>query len=103
MKSNKIDPEKMKASASVAVELLKVLGNRDRLILMCQLNQDEKSVGELESITGIKQPTLSQQISVLRNKKLVTSRREGKNIYYKVSDPLAFSVIEFLYGAYCGT
>lgn len=58
----------MRSSADKAVDLMKVLENRDRMMLLCEINQGEKCVSELETILGIHQPTLSQQLTVLRKK-----------------------------------
>ena len=62
----------------------------------------ERTVSELEKLTGIRQPTLSQQLGVLRNEALVSTRREGKWIYYRVASQEALSILETLYGLYCG-
>jgi ArsR family transcriptional regulator len=80
---------------------MKVLANSDRLMLLCELAQGEKCVSELEELLGIVQPTLSQQLTVLRNEELVTTRREGKNIYYQISSPEALAVMQVLYKTYC--
>jgi len=96
-----LDLEKMKASATLASRLMKVLSNPDRLMLLCQLSQGEKRVGELEEILGIVQPTLSKQLTVLREEELVTTRREGKNIYYQISSPKALAVMHVLYQEFC--
>ena len=96
-----LDLEKMKASATLASRLMKVLSNPDRLMLLCQLSQGEKRVGDLEEILGIVQPTLSQQLTVLREEELVTTRREGKNIYYQISSPKALAVMHVLYQEFC--
>ncbi len=81
--------------------MLRVLANENRLLLLCQLSQGEKSVGELETLLGIRQPTLSQQLGVLRNEGLVQTRREGKQIIYRVVDARAQRLLETLYGLYC--
>jgi DNA-binding transcriptional ArsR family regulator len=91
----------MKASAGNACRLMKVLSNPDRLMLLCQLSQGEKRVGELEEILGIVQPTLSQQLTVLRDEELVSTRREGKNIYYQIASPQALAVRNILYAQFC--
>src|SRR6476660_7625854 len=96
-----IDLATMQAGAANACALLKVLANPDRLLLMCQLSQGEMSVGELEEQLGIRQPTLSQQLGVLRENDLVATRREGKNIYYSVASPLALAVMAVLYEQFC--
>ena len=92
--------EDMQAAAR-ACALLKVLGNPDRLMLLCQLTQGEYCVSELESLLGINQPTLSQQLGVLREEQLVSTRREGKQIYYKIDSPEALAVMQVLYQQFC--
>jgi DNA-binding transcriptional ArsR family regulator len=96
-----IDLATMQAGAADACALLKVLANPDRLLLMCQLSQGELSVGELEEQLGIRQPTLSQQLGVLRENELVAARREGKNIFYSVASPEALAVMGVLYEQFC--
>jgi len=88
-------------SAEQACRLMKVLSNRDRLMILCQLSQGELRVGEIEAQLGIAQPTLSQQLTVLRDEALVSTRREGKNIYYQLSSPQAMAVIGVLYAQFC--
>lgn len=102
MDTNTLDLDTMKASASRACRLMKVLSNPDRLMLLCQLSQGEKRVGELEEILGIVQPTLSQQLTVLRDEELVSTRRDGKNIYYQIASTQALAVMTVLYDQFCG-
>lgn len=95
--------EKLKARAVDACNVLKVMSNPDRLMLMCMMMDVERSVGELESLTGIKQPTLSQQLGILRFEELVETRREGKNIYYKLASPMVAELMHTLYQTFCLT
>ena len=101
MNTATLDLDKMKVSAGNACRLMKVLSNPDRLMLLCQLTQGEKKVGELEEVLGIVQPTLSQQLTVLRDEELVSTRREGKNIYYQLSSPQALALMQVLYVQFC--
>jgi ArsR family transcriptional regulator len=101
MDTTTLDLEKMKTSAGHACRLMKVLSNPDRLLLLCQLSQGEKRVGELEELLGIVQPTLSQQLTVLRDEELVTTRRDGKNIYYQIASPQALAVMNVLFAQFC--
>lgn len=96
-----LELEDMRQAAVQACSLMKVLANPDRLMILCQLSQGEKRVGELEELLGIVQPTLSQQLTVLRDERLVSTRREGKNIYYALDSPKALAVIETLYQQFC--
>lgn len=96
-----LDLKRMRRAAAGATALLRTLGNEDRLLLMCQLSQGERSVGELESLLDIRQPTLSQQLSVLRAQGLVTTRRAGKQIFYTVGDARALALLQTLHDLFC--
>jgi len=92
---------KMRRGAGEAARLMRALGNEDRLMLLCQLSQGELCVGDLEERTGIHQPTLSQQLGVLRAEGLADTRRDGKQIFYSLADPGALAVLRILYERYC--
>ena len=96
-----IELPRLQQRADEAVALLRVLANPDRLLLLCQLVTGECCVSDLEERTGIHQPTLSQQLGVLRNEGLVQTRREGKRIYYTLAHPEALAVLQTLYSLYC--
>lgn len=96
-----MDIEQLRENADAAGKLLKALGNPDRLLLLCQLVHGEMNVGELEQCLEIVQPTLSQQLGVLRREGLVDTRREGRQIYYSISSSEAMAIIETLYRIYC--
>jgi DNA-binding transcriptional ArsR family regulator len=87
--------------AQEAAGLLKALANPDRLLVLCHLLDAERTVAELGDITRIVQPTLSQQLAVLRAEDLVTTRREGKHIHYRVASPAVRAVLRTLYKLYC--
>ena len=91
------------SSADKACRLMKVLSNRDRMMILCQISQEECCVSELESRLEIFQPTLSQQLTVLRKEKLVQTRREGKQIYYSLASKEAQAVMGILYEQFCQT
>lgn len=97
--------EQLRASAGRACALLKAMANEDRLLLLCQLADGpgtERNVGELQERTGIVQPTLSQQLGVLRDEGLAATRREGKFVYYRLAKPEVLAVMQALYAAFCG-
>lgn len=83
-------------SANHACSILKLLANEDRLMLLCQLTQGEKNVGELESATNIQQPTLSQQLTILRKDGIVTIRKDGKFNYYSIASDEVIQVMQTL-------
>lgn len=87
--------------AGDAAALLKALANPDRLLLLCHLVEAERAVAELGAVTGIAQPTLSQQLGVLRGERLVATRRAGKSIHYRIASPAALAVLRTLYALYC--
>ncbi len=97
------NPEEMLKSADKASEFLRSLANPDRLILLCQLSQEELSVSELEQRTGIRQPSLSQQLGILRRQTLIRSRKEGKHVFYQLADPRVQSMLEQLFDMFCST
>jgi DNA-binding transcriptional ArsR family regulator len=88
--TEQFDVEAMRFAAANASILLKALANPDRLLLLCQLSQGEHCVGDLEALLG-----------VLRTEGLVSTRRQGKNIFYSVADPAALEVLTLLYRLYC--
>lgn len=98
---SKSELKKMQSSAEGACKLMKVLSNRDRMMLLCEIGRGEKCVGDLEAALGIHQPTLSQQLTVLRKEKLVKTRRDGKQIYYSLASQVVISVMTLLYQHYC--
>lgn len=95
------DVQALQQTASEACNLLKILANPDRLLLLCQLSQGEFCVSDLEARTGIRQPTLSQQLTVLRDEQMVSTRREGKQVFYRITSPEALAVMNVLYELYC--
>lgn len=96
-----LDIRKIRRAAAKATALLRLLANEDRLLLLCQLTQGEHCVSELEELLQIRQPTLSQQLAVLRAEGVVATRREGKNIHYRIADDRVEQVLNLLYRIYC--
>lgn len=96
-----MDLQAMQTAAARACGLLKVLGNPDRLLLLCQLTRGEFCVSELEAQLRIQQPTLSQQLGVLREEGLVSTRREGKQIFYRIESREATAIMQTLYQLFC--
>lgn len=91
----------LRPKAEQVAELMRALGNPDRLLLLCELSQGERCVSDLAECSGIEQPTLSQQLAVLRTQKLVVTRRDGKQIFYSVSDVRTLALLKALYRLYC--
>ena len=95
--------DSMRSAAAEATALLASLANENRLLLLCQLAQGEKCVGDLEALLDLHQPSLSQHLGVLRVNGLVNTRREGKKIYYSVADVKTRTILTTLYDLFCGS
>lgn len=98
---NRMTRAEMEGRATEVAELLKTLSHPARLMLACTLAEGEYSVGELEEALGIHQPTLSQQLGVLREAGIVETRRDAKQIFYRLAEARAAQLIEALYGIFC--
>ena len=94
-------PVDMAARADEVAGLLKTMAHPARLMLACMLAEGEYAVGELESRLDIHQPTLSQQLTVLREAGIVETRREGKQIFYRLTADKAAQLIGALYEIFC--
>lgn len=96
-----LDPADMMERAQDASNFLKALAHEGRLMILCHLSSGEKSVTELENLLSSRQAAVSQQLARLRLEGLVSCRRDGKAIYYSLSDPKAARVIELVYDMFC--
>lgn len=97
----RMDHTRMAAAARQAEALLKALANRHRLMILCQLVEGEKSVGELAATIELSQSALSQHLARLRADGLVGTRRASQSIYYRLEGTEAEQVIRALYDIYC--
>ncbi|MGH1454934.1 MAG: metalloregulator ArsR/SmtB family transcription factor [Paracoccaceae bacterium] len=91
----------MARNAQSAAAYLKTLAHEGRLMILCHLGSGEKSVGELESLLEIRQAAVSQMLARLREEGLVTTRRDGKTIFYSLADDKTNQVIQLLYNLFC--
>lgn len=96
-----MDLERLQYNARRASALLKAMSNEHRLLVLCQLLHDERSVGELERLIGLSQSALSQHLARLRRDNLVQTRRSAQTIYYSLNGNEASAVIRTLYELYC--
>ncbi|MDE9449127.1 winged helix-turn-helix transcriptional regulator [Aliiroseovarius sp. Z3] len=99
MTSDELD--KMMTSACDASTLLKAISHEGRLMILCHLVTGEKSVTELEHLLHARQAAVSQQLARLRLEGLVTPRREGKTIYYSLTDERPRRILEVIYELFC--
>ena len=99
--SGAIDPRRMAVAAGKASELMKTLGHRDRLMVLCHLTAGERSVGELASLLEIPQSPLSQHLARMRKEQLVKTRREAQTIYYSIASEEAARIVALMHEMYC--
>ena len=97
----KINSEIMERAADEASNLLKALSNRHRLLIICQLIDGERSVGELAELLGLRDSTVSQHLALLRKDGLVSARRDAQTIYYSIASEPARDILKTLYQAFC--
>ena len=93
--------DKMADNAMLAANFLKAISHEGRLMILCHLASGEKSVTELESLLSARQASVSKQLSRLRLEGLVTPRREGKAIYYSLTDDRPKQIMEIVYDLFC--
>jgi DNA-binding transcriptional ArsR family regulator len=97
----KMNIDMMEAAADNASDLLKALANRHRLLIVCQLIDGERSVGDLAEFLGLRDSTVSQHLALLRKDGLVSARRDAQTIYYSIASDPAREILTALYRVYC--
>jgi DNA-binding transcriptional ArsR family regulator len=100
-RERKHDLQRMAGNAARAAAFLKALAHQSRLLILCILAEGERSVGELEELLSLRQPTVSQQLARLRADGLVATRRDGKAIYYRLASEDARAVVGAVYDVFC--
>jgi DNA-binding transcriptional ArsR family regulator len=94
--------EAMRAHADAATTLLKAVGSRSRLLLLCQLVDGERSVGELAAALGLAQSVVSQHLALLRHDGIVSGQREAQSIRYRIVDARVEVLMATLFDLFCG-
>ena len=100
---NQTDRDRMAENAARASNFLKAISHEGRLMILCHLSAGEKSVTELEELLSARQAAVSQQLSRLRLEGLVTPRRDGKTIYYRLADDRPQKIMDVVYDMFCKT
>lgn len=95
------DMDRMADNAVQASNFLKAISHEGRLMILCHLASGEKSVTELETLLSSRQAAVSQQLSRLRLEGLVTPRRDGKTIFYSLTDERPKKIMEVVYDLFC--
>jgi DNA-binding transcriptional ArsR family regulator len=91
----------LQANALKATALLKAMSNPARLMVLCQLSDGEKSVGQLARAVGLSQSGLSQHLAILRREGILLNRRDAQTIYYSIASREAAAVMKTLYDLFC--
>ncbi len=99
--SSEISQSAMAESAAEAATYLRILSNAARLLLVCQLVESPKRVGELEEALGLGQAYVSQQLARLRAEGLVTAEKEGRIVTYSLTDDRVAALVQVLYDLFC--
>jgi ArsR family transcriptional regulator, virulence genes transcriptional regulator len=92
---------RLRGSAVRVTDLLKAMANPSRLMILCQLAEGEKAVGEMEEVIGLSQSGLSQHLAVLRRKGIVSTRREAQSIFYSLASKEVEEIMAALYRVFC--
>lgn len=92
----------LEENSARASQLLKVMSNEKRLMILCNLVEGERSVQQLQEATGLGQSTVSQQLAVLRGERLVQHRREAQSVFYALASEEAAAILETLHAVFCG-
>jgi len=96
-----MDPTQLHDKVGDAAQLLKALSNPHRLMILCQLLEGEKAVGELVAAIGLSQSALSQHLARLRRDDLVRTRRVAQTIFYTIEGAHAHAILTTLHRLYC--
>jgi DNA-binding transcriptional ArsR family regulator len=102
MRKSKSYSKVTRERAEAASSFMKSLANPNRLMIACALVEGERSVGDLETELGLRQPSLSQQLAELRESGVVEARREAKQVFYRISDQRAVALLAILHQIFCG-
>lgn len=94
-------PSALQQRAGEATRFLKSLANETRLMILCHLAAGERTVGELERLLDMRQPSLSQQLAKLREDGLVQATKRARHVHYRLSDPHVIEMMELLYRLFC--
>lgn len=98
-----IDVKAMRRAASKTGALLKMLSNRHRLLILCDLIGGEKSVGELARLLGVRSSTASQHLALLRRDRIIARKRDGQIVRYRIASKPALDMVRILHASYCAT
>lgn len=90
-------------AADTVCEMMNLLSNRNRLMILCHLVEGERSVGELAELLGVREAVISQHLAILRRDQVVKATRDGQTMNYKITSKDVKKLLNFLYKTYCGS
>jgi len=96
------DISRLQDSAGEAAEMLRLLANENRLLILCHLAMEKEiAVGDLAAAVGLSQSALSQHLAKMREEALVATRREGTTVFYRIGDAKVRRILTLLKNLYC--
>ncbi|HIE77985.1 MAG TPA: ArsR family transcriptional regulator [Candidatus Thioglobus sp.] len=101
MDTSKLNVNEMRKNVENSSAFLKLLSNPTRLLILCNLIESERCVGDLEKDLNISQSALSQHLSKMRDKGIVKSEKQGQHVFYSISDSNVVDIINVLYKLFC--
>ena len=101
MDTSKLNVNEMRKNVENSSSFLKLLSNPTRLMMLCNLIESERCVGDLEKDLNISQSALSQHLSKMRDKGIVKSEKQGQHVFYSISDSDVVDIINVLYKLFC--
>ena len=101
MDISKLNVNEMRKNVESSAAFLKLLSNPTRLLVLCNLIESERCVGDLERDLDISQSALSQHLSKMRDEGIVKSEKQGQHVFYSISDSNVVDIINVLYKLFC--
>lgn len=102
MRPPAMDLQSFAAKADAVAQMLRIIGNGRRLMLLCKLVEyGERKVGDLADDVGLTQSATSQHLSRMRAEGILAYRRDGQTLWYRIADPRAKAMLDTLYQLYC--
>lgn len=94
-------PDQMQENALAACELLKAIASPARLLILCQLVDGEKTVGQLAETLNLRHSAVSQNLAIMRHSEMVHTRRDAQQIWYSIKSVEVKLILQVLYNIYC--
>lgn len=98
---NQTETDELSEQAAAAAKFLKQIANEKRLIILCRLVTGEATVSQLCDVAELSASAMSQHLAKMRSEGLVTGRKDGLQVYYRIADPRCLRFLRFIEGEFC--